>query len=135
MTTLTAREEDLIIASFSQISRMGAAATAQFYSHLFEVAPEIKPLFAHVDLDQQAKLLLDMLTMAVKSIAQLHKTYPDLESLGKRHAGYGVKPEHYAVFGEALIWTLENSLGEDFSAEAKAAWEKLYRILADRATR
>jgi hemoglobin-like flavoprotein len=28
-----------------------------------------------------------------------------------RHTGYGVKPDHYRLVGNALLWTLEKGLG------------------------
>ena len=42
--------------------------------------------------------------------------------MGQRHAGYGVKPEHYQTVSRALIWALGQALGADFDAELKTAW-------------
>ena len=54
---------------------------------------------------------------------------PILTSLGTKHVGYGVVPEHYAVVGEALIATLSDALGDAFDAETKAAWVAVYGIV------
>jgi nitric oxide dioxygenase len=59
---------------------------------------------------------------------------PDLKAMGKRHIAYGVKREQYQQVGEALLWTLEQGLGADFTPELKAAWTKVYAALADVAT-
>ena len=55
---------------------------------------------------------------------------PAIKEMGKRHVGYGVKPEHYALVGGALLWTLEKGLGADFTSEVKAAWTETYISLA-----
>ena len=47
-----------------------------------------------------------------------------------RHSGYGVTEAHYRVVGEALLWTLERGLGPDFTPEVRAAWAKVYGVLA-----
>ena len=55
---------------------------------------------------------------------------PAAEALAIKHVGYGVKAAHYKPVGEALIWTLEKGLGEDFSMEVRAAWLSTYGVLA-----
>jgi hemoglobin-like flavoprotein len=53
-----------------------------------------------------------------------------LREMGRRHAGYGVEPEHYTTVGEALLWALEQALGDDFTSETKEAWAKAYDLIA-----
>jgi hemoglobin-like flavoprotein len=55
---------------------------------------------------------------------------PAVRQLGRRHAAYGVRPEHYATVGEALIWTLEQGLGADFTPATRRAWTDAYASLA-----
>src|SRR3954453_16146337 len=45
---------------------------------------------------------------------------------GRQHAEFGAKPFHFAAFGDALIWGLEQQFGAAFSPEMKEAWIKLY---------
>lgn len=47
---------------------------------------------------------------------------PPIADLGKRHPGYGVTDTHYDSVGAALLWTLEQGLGE--------AWTAAYALLA-----
>eukprot|EP00977_Amphora_coffeiformis_P015264 scaffold4484_cov170-Amphora_coffeaeformis.AAC.4 len=63
---------------------------------------------------------------------------PDIEllteinhDLGKRHVRYGVKPEMYEFMGEALVYTLEKLLGDDFKPEVREAWNQIYIELSD----
>ena len=66
---------------------------------------------------------------AVGMLTKLDELVPILTSLGTKHVGYGVVPEHYAVVGEALIATLSDALGDAFDAETKAAWVAVYGIV------
>lgn len=39
--------------------------------------------------------------------------------------------EHYSAAGESLLWTLTYTLGKRFDANARAAWMRLYTLLAN----
>jgi hemoglobin-like flavoprotein len=54
-----------------------------------------------------------------------------VRQLGARHVGYGVRDEHYATVGTALLWTLEKGLAEEFTPEVRDAWAAAYGLLAD----
>ncbi len=53
-----------------------------------------------------------------------------MQELGKRHVGYGVTTKHYEPVGAALLWTLEQGLGADFTPPLKEAWTETYVTLA-----
>lgn len=54
-----------------------------------------------------------------------------MHDLGRRHVGYGVKPCHFPVLGEALIYTLKAILGEKkFGEKETNAFEITYNVLA-----
>jgi hemoglobin-like flavoprotein len=44
---------------------------------------------------------------------------------------YGVEDAHYATVGAALLWTLEQALGADFTPSVSAGWSAAYELLAD----
>ena len=50
----------------------------------------------------------------------------ELRAMGARHHGYGVKDEHYATVGAALLDMLAETLGESFTPDTRAAWLVLY---------
>jgi nitric oxide dioxygenase len=54
-----------------------------------------------------------------------------VEALGNRHAGYGVTDAHYDTVATALLWTLEQGLGEGFTPDVREAWIETYAILAN----
>ena len=56
---------------------------------------------------------------------------PAARSLAKRHVGYGVKAADYAPVGAALLWTLEQGLGEQWTPALAAAWRAAYTLLSE----
>jgi len=74
---------------------------------------------------------MNMIGMAVNGLDTLDKLIPAVRSLGRRHVFYGVTHEHYSSVGRALIWTLEQGLGADFTPEVKEAWTTVYCLIAD----
>ena len=51
---------------------------------------------------------------------------PVVQELGRKHVKYGVPEKSYETVGEALLWTLGQGLGEEFTDEVKAAWTQTY---------
>lgn len=126
---MTPSQIDLIQDSFRKVVPISDTAAALFYGRLFEIAPEVKPLFKG-DMSLQGAKLMATLGLVVAGLNDLSKIVPAAESLARKHVGYGVKDEHYAPVGAALIWTLEQGLGPDFTPETKAAWIEAYAILS-----
>ena len=48
----------------------------------------------------------------------------------QRHVAYGVREEHYDTVGAALLWTLEQGLGDAWTVELATAWATAYTLLA-----
>jgi hemoglobin-like flavoprotein len=80
---------------------------------------------------EQGRKLMTMLKVAVANLNRLGDIIPAVQGLGRRHAGYQVRDEHYDTVGSALIWTLEQGLGEAFTPETRAAWVEVYTVLAN----
>lgn len=120
----------LVQNSWQKVIAIGPQAAALFYQNLFEADPALKPLFKG-DLQAQGKKLIDMIGIAVNKLTELDVLVPVLQNLGKRHGGYGVQDAHYDTVGTALIKTLGQGLGQDFTADVKAAWVNVYGVMAD----
>jgi len=56
--------------------------------------------------------------------------FPALKELGRRHAGYGTKPEHYSAVGAALLDTFAIYLGGAWTPEVKQAWVEAYGAIS-----
>ena len=83
--------------SFDLVAPQGDELMKKFYDNLFEAAPAVQPLFAHVDMEGQRQALLNMLVVLRESLRDLDDIVPDLEDLGARHVDYGARAEHYPV--------------------------------------
>ena len=127
---MTPQQQDLIRSSWVQVAPIADTAAVLFYDRLFELDPALRPLFAHTDMPAQRKVLMQTLTVVVKSIDRLDQLVPAVEAHGRRHAGYGVKPGDYATVGRALLDTLRTGLGEAFTPEVEAALTEAYTLLA-----
>lgn len=121
-------QRELVQSSFSRIVNQQDEVAALFYSRLFELDPNVKPLFKG-DMYEQGRKLMQMISVAVNGLNRLDALVPAVKQLGERHVGYGVQPVHYDTVGAALLWTLEQGLKEDFTPETRAAWTEVYVTL------
>ncbi len=126
---MQANDVALIQSSFAEVAPISVQAAALFYGRLFEIAPDVKPLFKG-DMAEQGRKLMATLSFVVNGLADLPSILPAASALAKRHVSYGVTPEHYQPVGEALLWTLEKGLGPKWTSETAAAWGKAYTTLS-----
>lgn len=126
---MTNEQIQLVTDSFEKIAPMADEAAALFYKRLFEIDPALRSLFKG-DLREQGQKLMQMIGVAVKGLSRFDEIKPALQSLGARHAVYGVEDSHYDTVASALLWTLEIGLGTDFTGETKDAWAAAYAVLA-----
>lgn len=127
--SLSQQQISLVQQSWEKVVPISETAAELFYGQLFEIAPEVKPLFKG-DMKSQGNKLMSMLNTAVNSLNNLDQIVPVVEESGRRHAGYGVKDAHYQKVAEALLWTLEKGLGDAFTEEVKHAWIAVYVLLS-----
>jgi len=125
----TASTVELIRSSFSLIEPQGEEFARQFYSVLFSRAPETRDLFP-VNLDVQSSRLQRALVHIVRLADQPGQLAPFLEQLGRDHRKFGVLPQHYDVFGTALLDTIRTFLGRGWTPAVGAAWADAYRRIA-----
>jgi nitric oxide dioxygenase len=119
----------LVQQSFELVLPVRQDAGIKFYNRLFAVKPEVRTLFSN-DVATQADHLMMALQMVVRSLHDLTPLLGRISELGRRHAGYGVAEEHFDLVGSVFLWTLEDMLGEAFTANIKAAWAAAYGVLA-----
>jgi hemoglobin-like flavoprotein len=127
---LTERQQQLIRASFERVLPVGETAAALFYERLFTLDPRLNALFKG-GIDELGRKLMAMLRRVVDHSHCIGRLVPVLRELGRRHDSYGVTDRDYDTAAAALIWTLEQQLGADFTAETREAWTICCGILAD----
>lgn len=126
---MTPEQVRAIQESFAKVAPISEQAAALFYGRLFEIAPEVKPLF-HGDMQEQGRKLMAVLAAVVNGLGDLSSILPAASALAKRHVDYGVQAAHYEPVGAALLWTLERGLGAQWTPDLKAAWSAAYALLS-----
>jgi hemoglobin-like flavoprotein len=127
---MTPTQVGLIRESWAAVEPIADTAAGLFYGRLFELDPTLERLFRRTDMVRQRQVLMGTLAVVVKTLDRIEELLPAVEALGRRHAGYGVRESHYATVGAALLWTLEQGLGEAFTPAVREAWTAAYGTLA-----
>ncbi|MEE7489081.1 globin family protein [Methylobacterium oryzae] len=126
---MTPEQVRLVQDSFAKVRPIAGTAADLFYDRLFEIAPRVRDLFPG-DMTEQKQKLMAMLGLAVANLNRPDTVVPALQDLGRKHAAYGAQDSHYAPVGAALLWTLEQGLGPDFTPEVREAWAETYALVA-----
>jgi hemoglobin-like flavoprotein len=126
---ITEAQIELVQSSFQHVLPIAEAAGLLFYERVFTLAPGTRALFAD-DITPQARRTMAAVQTAVEGLDRLDEVGPFLVRLGARHVRYGVRPEHFEVVGAALIWTLEQGLGDLFSTDVRDAWSAAWDVIA-----
>jgi len=126
---MTQHQQELVRASFAKILPISEEAADLFYSRLFEIAPYIRPLFKG-DIKDQGQKLIQTLHIAVNSLDRIDTVTPALQKIGRAHKAFGVVNGHYDIVASALLWTLERTLGGEFTDEVRNAWVSMYTTIS-----
>ena len=127
---ITAAQIALVQSSFGEILPIADTAGLLFYERVFTLAPGTRSMFGD-DIGLQATRTMAAVKTAVDGLGDLDVVGPFLVRLGARHLRYGVRTEHFDVVGTALLWTLEQGLGERFTPAVRDAWIAAWDVIAD----
>lgn len=116
--------------SFALVEPIAPQAAALFYDNLFTADPSLRRLFQG-NMAQQGTRLMTMIATAVDLLERPDALVPVLRKLGARHVNYGVRDDHYATVGAALLKTLKQGLGHAYTDDVHAAWVALYRVISE----
>jgi hemoglobin-like flavoprotein len=126
---MTPTQVGLVQDSWKRVLPIKDEAAQLFYGRLFELNPNLQPLFKG-DMAEQRRKLMAMINVAVTNLDRIETLIPNLRELGRKHQGYGVGARDYDTVGAALLWTLEQGLGAAFTTEVRVAWTETYGALA-----
>ena len=127
---MTPERRTLVIESWKSLAPNADQVGAIFYRRLFEIDPNLRPLFKDTILDEQIRKLTTMLDLIVHWLDLPERLVPALKQLGERHLGYGVQDDHYAKVGTALMGTLEEGLGDRFTPDVRSAWTEAFVLIS-----
>jgi nitric oxide dioxygenase len=115
-----------------------------FFQRFFALEPEAKAIFGFKksQSDEELEKSKRFTKHAAYFIQMIDKALgmlgPDIEllteillELGQKHVNYGVKPEYFPSMGRALIFAVQEQLGEEeFNSEIKDSWVEVYGALS-----
>jgi hemoglobin-like flavoprotein len=78
----------------------------EIVARFFELAPDAQGLFRG-DMERQYLKLMNMIAAIVATLDKREMFKSIISHSGRQHAQFGAKPMHFAAFGDALIWGLE----------------------------
>ncbi|GAB4566700.1 MAG: hemin receptor [Rhizobacter sp.] len=119
----------LVKESFDLVEPIAPRAAELFYANLFALDPSLQALFKS-DRVVQGEKLMKMIGLAVSLLDKPQVLIPALQGLGRRHADYGVRDEHYDTVGTALLSTLQQGTGVAFTPEVREAWIEVYGVIS-----
>lgn len=120
----------LLETSFAKIKEREIEFSASFYNKLFTVHPELKPLFANVELTAQEEKLMASLAIIIENLRNPNQLTLALKSLGAYHHEVGTIPEHYPFVGQALLETFAEYIGDEWTKETEQAWLDAYNLIS-----
>lgn len=128
---MTKHQIEIVRRTWAQVGRIDPLVVGElFYTQLFEIAPGVKPMF-RTPMAEQSKKLLAMISYVIQKLDDLEEIREEVAKLAQRHVKYGIRDEHYAVVGQALLWTLERGLDSYWNKEVAEAWAVCYNMISD----
>ena len=100
-----------------------------FYDRLFDEHPEVRAMFG-ADLRPQATMLQEAIGAVLDHLEDAEWLDRTLGALGRRHNDLGVTPEMYGWVAGALIATMAERGGQEWTDEMTAAWTEALGAVA-----
>ncbi len=124
--TLAARLE----ATFAQVRASGIRFGEVFYERLFAAAPQVRPMFRSDPAAQTQKLVAAM-DAIVRNLNSPEENADMIAALGRRHAEYGARPEHYDLVIGLLVDAMAEVLGPSADIANLEEWRTVLRLVSD----
>jgi nitric oxide dioxygenase len=115
----------LVRGSLPMIRERLTPASMSFYANLFALAPELRPLF-RTDIASQGMRFMSTLATIADLLDEPDELADEVDYLARAHAGIGVRAAHFVPMRSALLVTLAETLGSEFTPELQAAWHAAY---------
>lgn len=98
-----------------------------FYDKFLSVCPEAAPFFADLNLDTQAKVLINGLQAVVACRVHAYPAVTDyLMLLGNRHHRWQIPQSLFPRFQESMLRTLADFHGSSWDAELEYQWREAF---------
>ena len=122
-------DAEILRKSFARVIESTPDLTQRFYRNLFRLHPQTRKMFGP-HLARQEKMLSDALVAVIDHVDDAPWLSSTLIALGARHAAYGVNDEMYGWVGDALLVTLADALGAEWTRQTERAWAFAFNAIA-----
>lgn len=126
---MTPEQAELVERSFVKLGPVTSELGEVFYGKLFEIEPGLRSLFRG-GTGEQSMRLIHILAYIVSHLRAPRELAQLVRELGRRHVSYGVKFVDYAPFKQALMATLSERLGAEWTEATAHAWAATYDMVA-----
>ncbi len=116
-------------ATYEQVRAHDSRLAEIFYARLFAAAPQVRGMFRS-DPAMQAAKLMAALDIVVRNLDAGEANATLLAELGRKHATYGAKPEHYPLVTSLLVESMQELLGPRFSPEHREQWTLAFALIS-----
>lgn len=127
--SITPEELQLVQQCLSGLREDFDTHSTYFYESLFRHAPHLRRMFRD-DLTGQGMKFMTTLDVIVSKLDNEEEIADQYTGLGKLHASVGVHRADFTPMEEALIDTMRNAMGANFSSELEHAWRKAFTIVS-----
>jgi len=127
---MTPEQVGLLADSWNAVAGRREEIARVFYEVLFERHPELRVLFAGIDMTKQYEKFAGMIEELVGLQREPRRFVRSAVLLGQRHAAYGVTRDHYGPAGAALIEVFAAELGPAFTPAVREAWSDGYLLMS-----
>lgn len=124
---MTPQQISLIAETWTLLAPSAGQFTALFYQRLEKLDPGLRKLFPADP--EQSKWLASLLDTVVATLDLMDNLMPALQAMGRRNGEQGVTARDYRLAEEALLWTLDQALGQRFTAAERDAWSTAFDTL------
>lgn len=128
------RHVEVIRASLPEIRRHLGSASDRFYVNLFTLAPELRALFPP-DMADQGMRFMSTLVLMANLLDDPDAFSAGIDRIASVHTRAGVRAAHFAPMGHALLVTLGEAMGAEFTSELQGAWRAAYDHIAEETIR
>jgi hemoglobin-like flavoprotein len=120
---------NLVQTTFALVQAEATLFVTQLYDHLFRLDPCLCYRFP-LEMEAHHEKFWAVLVEIVAGLSRPHALIQHtLKPLGRRHARYGIQPDHYHTFAQALRYALADILGNAYTQEVESAWMEAYYLV------
>lgn len=123
------KQRMLLQLTYTQISSKTDQVAEQLHRRLVRLDPQLRVALAGSDLKPLGRRLIHLMGLAVRPQETEDGVAESARSLGVDYAEAGLGEVHFDTVGEALLWTVEQTLEEGLSRDERLAWTRIYQQL------